>query len=169
MRRLLGFLVFLLGFAAAAAEAKERWPKARHCDPLSWFCAGPNGLESRGPAPFFGVPSYARPDRGWRSHAGRHRGWSPDARHDRGWTVPPTVRPRHYVPTRPDVSDPPRPRRHTGPVICDPGRGVCYRPQPEPSARPRGFVWRGLDDGPHRLYRPDRRSPPPVRFRPEWR
>lgn len=159
MRGLLGLLVFLLGFAAVLAEARERGPRARHCDPLSWFCAGPNGLENRAPAPFYGVPSYARPDRGWPSQV----------RRDRGWAVPPDVGPRHYVPPQPDFRVPPRPRRQSGPVICDPGRGVCYRPQPEPGRRPHGFVWRGLDDGPHRLYRPDRRPPPSVRFRPEWR
>ena len=151
MPKLLGFLVLLLGFAAVSAEAKERWPKARHCDALSWFCAGPRGLENRLPPPFFGVPSYARPDR--------------------RWLPPPTFRPKPYLQprphVRPDFREPVRPRRHAGPVICDPGRGVCFRPHPD--HRPRGFAWRGLDDRPHRLYRPDRRPPPSVRFRPEWR
>jgi hypothetical protein len=147
MPRLLGLLVFLIGLAAIPAEARDRWPpKARHCDAFSWFCAGPRGLEFRGPPRSFGVPHYARPD--------RH-------------LVPPRfIRPRWH--TRPGIHHR-KPQRHGRPgfVICDPGRGICFPLRP-PQRRSHGFAWRGIDDSTHRLFRPERPAPH-SRFRSEWR
>ena len=139
MSRLLGLLVLLLGFSADPAEARDRWPpKARSCGAASWFCGGPRGLEYRGPPPFFGVPSYARP-----------------ARHV---VPPPMIRPRWQA--RPGFHGRRPPLgRLPGPVICDPGRGTCFSLRPPRPRDTYGFAWRGLDDSSRRLYRPHRPQP----------
>jgi hypothetical protein len=137
MPRLLGILVVLAGLVGVPAEAGERWPsRAKRCDALSWFCAGPRGLENRLPPSFFGVPSYARPDR-------------PDF-------APRRFRPgAHYRPPQhrafPHFIEPRRDRverfHRRGPVICDPGRGVCFQFRRGDSDRwRRGLLtWRDRD------------------------
>lgn len=131
MRRLLGCLVAVLGFAAPVAtpEAGERWsPKIGRCDALSWFCAGPRGgLDYRGPPTFRGVPSYARPDL--------------------GFVRPPVARP--WPPVRGDRAVRPPPRgAHPGdrPLRGFAWRGLddrsyrLYRPDPRPTPHHR-FRW----------------------------
>jgi hypothetical protein len=152
MARLLGILVVLAGLAVVPAEAGDRWPsRARHCDAPSWFCAGRHGFENRLPAPFFGVPSYAR--------------------RDRPGFGPPRHGPRlHYLPPRHRDFFRYREWRHgrierhhrPGPVICDPRRGVCFRILPlDPNRHRRSFTWRDFDDHardrwPHRGRETDR-------------
>lgn len=166
---LLGLFVALIGLAALPAEARDRWPKGRHCDGMSAFCAGPGGLEYRGPPRFYGVPDYARPDRHvmpppvvrprWHAWPGRHVAPPPVDR-------PPAVRPDWHAPPEPR-RDPPRRAWRPGPVICDPGRGVCYQTQSS-ERRGAGFTRHGLDGGVPGLYRP-RHPGPHSGFRPEWR
>lgn len=148
MSRLLGLLVFLLGFAVDPAEAGERWPpRGGSCDAASWFCAGPRGLYYRGPPPLFGVPSYARPD--------RHL------------VPPPAIRPRWQGRPGGHERRPPL-GRIPGPVICDPARGTCFSIRPPHPRDTYGFAWRGLDGSTRRLYRPERPQPR-YRHRPDWR